>query len=235
LSAGLLADVRQQVIHRIAARQPAAEVVREVPFTATVLKAGPAFVLDALLKDESLTFRFDGLKRVDGPSKLGDFHYVPMLFHGGGAVRSGQRLLLEVYGLLLSRIQGRTPGSGVVWYGRECRATKVRLSTDPRRAERLLREVEQSRDSDPPRLILNDHCQVCEFRQRCHEELVGTGFLARVMIAPPHSKPSAIGRATQRVSGRAAIGRYLKIRGGIRLRRGSDAIVLQLNCRLKDA
>ena len=24
----------------------------------------------------------------------------------------------------------------------------------------------------PPKLILNDHCQVCEFRQRCHEEAV---------------------------------------------------------------
>ena len=24
----------------------------------------------------------------------------------------------------------------------------------------------------PPRLILNDHCQVCEFRQRCHDQAV---------------------------------------------------------------
>ena len=24
----------------------------------------------------------------------------------------------------------------------------------------------------PPRLVLNDHCQVCEFRQRCHEQAV---------------------------------------------------------------
>jgi predicted RecB family nuclease len=172
LSAGLRADVRQQAIDRIVARQPGAAVVREGPLTEAVLKAGPAFVLDAVLEDDSFALRFDGLMRVAGPSKLGDFHYVPMLFHGGGSVRSGQRLLLEVYGLLLSRIQGRTPGSGIVWYGRECRATKVRLSPDPRTAERLLREVQQARDAGPPRLILNDHCQVCEFRQRCHEQAV---------------------------------------------------------------
>jgi predicted RecB family nuclease len=147
-------------------------VVREAPLTAAVLKAGPAFVLDAVLEDDIFSLRFDGLMRVAGPSKLGDFHYVPMLFHGGGAVRAGQRLLLDVYGLLLSHIQGRTPGSGIVWYGRECRANKVRLSPDPRMAERLLREVEQARDAGPPRLILNDHCQVCEFRRRCHEQAV---------------------------------------------------------------
>ena len=147
-------------------------MARDAPLTAAVLRAGPAFVLDALLEDDCFSLRFDGLKQVDGPSKLGDYHYIPMLFHGGGAVRPGDRLLLEVYGLLLSRLQGRTPGHGIVWHGRECRATKVRLSADPRRAERLLREVEQSRDSRPPRLILNDHCQACEFRQRCHDQAV---------------------------------------------------------------
>jgi predicted RecB family nuclease len=137
-----------------------------------VLETGPAFVLDALLEDARFSLRFDRLKRVVGPSKLGDYHYVPMLFHGGGAVRSGQRLLLEVYGVLLSGIQGRTPGNGVVWYSGECRPTKVRLSTDLRKAERLLREVEQSREVGAPRLFLNDHCQVCEFRRRCHDQAV---------------------------------------------------------------
>ncbi len=172
MSAELRDDVRRQAIDRITAREPGAALLREAPLTTSVLKAGPAFVLGAVLEDDSFSLRFDGLKRIDGPSKLGDFHYVPMLFHGGGSVRAEQRRLLEVYGLLLARIQGRTPESGVVWYGRECRATKLRLSPDPRTAERLLREVEQARDAGPPRLILNDHCQVCEFRQRCHEQAI---------------------------------------------------------------
>jgi predicted RecB family nuclease len=172
LSAGRRAEVRQQAIDRIAARQRGAALVREVPLTAAVLKAGPAFVLDAVLQDDSFSLQFDGLMRVAGPSKLGDFHYIPMLFHGGGSIRAGQRLLLEVYGVLLSRMQARTPGSGIVWYGGECRATKVRLNPDPRKADRLLREAEQARDAGTPRLILNDHCQVCGFRRRCHEQAV---------------------------------------------------------------
>jgi predicted RecB family nuclease len=171
-SAGLCAEVRQRAIDRIAAHRPEAAVVRDVPLTTAVLNAGPAFILDAVLEDDHFSLRFDGLKRVAGPSKLGDFHYVPMLFHGGESVRVGQRQLLEVCGLLLSRMQGRTPGSGIVWYGRECRVTKLRLSPDPRKAERLLQEVEQARDAGPPRLMLNEHCQVCEFRRRCHEQAV---------------------------------------------------------------
>ncbi len=166
------AAVRQQAIERITTRHADGEVISTVPLTASTLKQGAAFVLDATLEDDTFSLRFDGLKKVDGPSKLGDFHYIPVLFHGGGSVRKEQRLLLDVYGLLLSRIQGRTPGHGIVWHGRECRATKVRLSPDPRKAERLLRDLQQSQDAEPPRLVLNDHCQVCEFRRRCHDQAV---------------------------------------------------------------
>jgi predicted RecB family nuclease len=102
---------------------------------------------------------------------LGSFHYVPVLFHGGGPVRKEQRLLLELCGLLLSRIQGRAPGHGVVWHGAECRAAKVRQGTDLRKVERLLRDTQQL-GTEPPRLVLNDHCQVCEFRRRCHDQAV---------------------------------------------------------------
>jgi predicted RecB family nuclease len=83
---------------------------------------------------------------------------------------SRKKLLLEVHGLLLSQIEGRLPAYGVVWHGRECKATRVRLSQDLRRAERFLREIkEMAGQGSPPKLILNDHCQVCEFRQRCHD------------------------------------------------------------------
>jgi predicted RecB family nuclease len=172
VSAGLRAEVQRQAIERIMLRDAGGEAVKDISLTSSVLKAGPAFILDALLEDGVFSVRFDGLKRVDGPSKLGNHHYVPMVFHGGGSIRSEQRLLLDLYGLLLSRIQGLLPGHGIIWYGKDGRAVKVRLSPDPRKAERLLRDVQQMSEGELPRLILNDHCQVCEFRQRCHEQAV---------------------------------------------------------------
>ena len=95
-------------------------MARDISLTAAALRAGPSFVLDATLEDDLLSLRFDGLKRVDGPSKLGDFHYVPMLFHEGRKVGKEQRLLLELYGLLLSQVQGKPPGYGILWHGKEC-------------------------------------------------------------------------------------------------------------------
>ena len=106
-----------------------------------------------------------------GASKFGDFHYIPMLFHAGGQVRKQQKLLLELYSLFLSKIQGSPSDSGIIWHGRECKATKVRLNPDPSNLELLLQDLmEIGGSKSPPRLILGDHCQVCEFHQRCHTQ-----------------------------------------------------------------
>jgi predicted RecB family nuclease len=158
-------EVRQQAIGKILSKHPQEQVPRDIFLTADELRTGPTYVLDAILEDDLVSLRFDGLKRVDGPSKLGDFHYVPILFHEGRKVGGQQRLLLELNGLLLYRIQARLPAFGLAWHGPECKETRIRLDPDKRRADRFLREMKEMAGSgSPPRLILNDHCLVCEFR-----------------------------------------------------------------------
>jgi predicted RecB family nuclease len=165
-------EVRLEAIDKILARYKEHQVARHVPLTTASLKREPLFVLDAILEDDLVSLHFDGLKRVDGSSKLGEFYYIPVLFHEGEHVGKEQRLLLEVYALLLSRLQGRAPGCGIIWHGKHCKATKVRLGADPLKVEQILWDLKQLQGSEPPRLLLNDHCQVCEFRRRCHEQAV---------------------------------------------------------------
>jgi predicted RecB family nuclease len=174
---GLLAatrqEVRQAAITKILAQHPQREVARDTLLTADALAVGPSCVLSATLEDDLLSLGFDGLKRVDGASRLGDFHYIPILFHEGRCVGKQQRLLLELYGLLLSHVQGRLPTNSVVFHGQPCKSTKVRLNRDLRKTERLLGEVREMTNAvSPPGLILNDHCHVCEFRQRCQQQAI---------------------------------------------------------------
>jgi predicted RecB family nuclease len=166
-------EVRRRAIDKIVARHPAEEVEQDLALTPAALKRGAAFLLNATLEDEHFSLAFDCLQRVLGPSKLGDFHYVPVLIFEGRQLRKQQRAMLDVYGFLISRLQGRAPASGIIWHGKECRATRVRLNPDPRKAERLLEELSQMQSAEAPlRLVLNDHCAVCEFRQRCHQQAV---------------------------------------------------------------
>ena len=119
-----------------------------------------------------MSIRFDALKRADGASKLGDHHYLPVLHNHGDKVGRPQKLLLAVLGLVLARVQGLRPAIGLVARGPEGRLGKVRLDAKLyRQAEQVLDEVKRLQaGGEPPRLTLNKHCQVCEFRQRCRKQ-----------------------------------------------------------------
>ena len=132
---------REQDLAELVARFGKGECCRGIAATAETLKQGPPLLANVTLEDDGLSLCLDALKRVDGASKLGEFHYVPMLFHEGRKVGKEQRLLLELYGLLLSHIQGRLPAYGLVFQQPECKVTRVRLNPDVRRSERLIREV----------------------------------------------------------------------------------------------
>jgi predicted RecB family nuclease len=169
----LRAEVRLKAIDAIIARHPGDQVARNIPLTTAGLKQGPQYILDGTVEDDALTLHFDGLKRTAGASNLGDFHYLPVLFHEGRQVKKEQRLLLEVYGMILAGLQGRAPAYGVIWHGQECKATRVKLNPYRRLAERVLRDLrEMAGAASQPRLLLNDHCQVCEFQERCHAQAV---------------------------------------------------------------
>src|SRR5262245_38668054 len=79
----LLAESRDEVARRatdkILAHHSKEEVERDVGLTKAALKRGAAFLLNDTLEDELDSLAFVGLQRVPGPSKLGDFHYVPVL------------------------------------------------------------------------------------------------------------------------------------------------------------
>ena len=148
--------------------------------TVTVLEQSAPLLLDARVEDERLSVRFDALQRAPGPSKLGNFHYIPVLVHEAERPAQPQRTLLELCGVLLGPLQGRMPGYGVLRHGQDGHATKITLHPDDRRLWRWLQEIRDIQGGMPPPLILNRHCQICEFRQRCQEEAVAKDDLSLV-------------------------------------------------------
>ena len=91
-----------------------------------------------------------------------------MLFHEGRKIGKEQKVVLEFLGLLLSQVQGKSPAYGILWHGKECTPTRIKLGAGLRKGEQTLRELREMSDSpSPPKLTLNDHCRVCEFRKGC--------------------------------------------------------------------
>jgi len=115
----LRADVRLKAIQKIRFQQSGNTPTNGIVLNRATLSDGVPFLINADLFADRLSIHFDGLKKVDGDSDLGDFHYVPILFYEGHKIRKPQRLLLEVLSFLLARVQGKHPSIGIIYHGSE--------------------------------------------------------------------------------------------------------------------
>ena len=94
-------------------------------------------------------------------------------------MRPEQRLLLELCGLLIGDLQGKQPSHGLIVHGKGLRISKIQFKSGPRAIRRIVEEVQALTSvGSPPDLLLNDHCQICEYRQKCHLQAVSQDNLS---------------------------------------------------------
>jgi len=164
------ARIRLAARDKLLARYRANDIVHNLLVQPAVLKQGASLLLNVAVETKELSLCFDALQRVHGPSSLGDFHYIPVLFHEAEHPSRAQRSLLELHGLILGVYQGREPDFGVLMHGQSCAVTRMRLPLHNGQARQVLQDIKALQTGSPPRLVLNSHCGICEFRQRCQAE-----------------------------------------------------------------
>lgn len=179
----LLAESRlhfkQKVIQKILVHSSKNEVACNVTLTRQLLQQGARYIFNGEAKDGTLSIFFDGLKKVEGPSKAANISYLPILISESENIHSEERRLLALYGLVLASIQGIHPHAGLFIHGQQLKTTTIKLNSTDRKIRRILEEIKdiQKEVSTPP-LILNNHCQICEFQQNCHQQAVDADNLS---------------------------------------------------------
>ena len=164
-------QVRQEATDLLIARHKHNEVLRGLSVTLALLRQGAPLILDAVVESEGLSVSFDAIWRINGRSNLGDFYYAPVLFHEAERPGIEHRALLEMLGLILGSVQGKEPNWGILIHGQARKIRRIKLGIKVQQARKTLQVIEEWRATGtPPRLILNPHCQICEFQQRCHAE-----------------------------------------------------------------
>jgi predicted RecB family nuclease len=145
--------------------------------TVSLLAQGQNLILDAQYETESAFIHFDGLVKVDGKSAAGGFHYIPLSYAARNQRHGGRKLVLEMLAVILEEVQGRPPEKGVIRYnGRDSQITLARGLKQGRRSLQTLIDMQQS--SSPPALLLNQHCNVCEFQDQCYAQAVAEDNLS---------------------------------------------------------
>jgi len=96
-----------------------------------------------------------------------------VLFCTASRVRARDRQQLATRAALLARFQGALPSSGTVYLGRNNARASIRFGSTLTKAENILQDAERLKRADaPPKLLLNDHCRVCAFRDRCRNQAI---------------------------------------------------------------
>jgi predicted RecB family nuclease len=96
-----------------------------------------------------------------------------VLFCAASRVRALDRQQLATRAVLLARIQGTLPSGGTVYLGRSGARTSIRFGSNLTTAENILRDAERLQRAEvPPKLLLNDRCRICPFRDRCRDQAI---------------------------------------------------------------
>ncbi len=130
------------------------------------LKSRADFLLDAILQADGLQADSSLLIKAKGSSRLGRYHYEPILFTGTHTVTKEQRLQMHFVGHVLAKVQKKQPAVGkLIRMGGG--STKVKLEESDKTLLPLLEPLQEETTPEEPLVILNKHCALCQFRAAC--------------------------------------------------------------------
>jgi predicted RecB family nuclease len=132
---------------------------------------GYAIILDAVGAADGMETHFDALQRRPGDSHLGPYHYRPIRFCRHLQPNSAVHLLLAFDAHILGHLQGVPPDDGILVCGPAFRRLHVHLRTHLESLATVLTRVRlQIAGANEPPLVLNRHCEICEFKQLCRDK-----------------------------------------------------------------
>ena len=145
-----------------------------------LLRAGAPLVHQAVLATDDRLGLPDLLRKIDGPSELGDHHYEVIDVKTSGRARSDQILQIVFYSRLLAAVQGRMPEHAalILKDRREERFVVDDYAAVCGEVERDLRRLH--RDPGQARPFLQLGCASCHWNHRCLPELEAAGDLSLV-------------------------------------------------------
>src|SRR5262249_52350085 len=134
----------------------------------SMMTEGELVIVAASLANQYAKTNVDLLEKVKGKSSLGAYHYQPILATRSSTVSDNDKLMLAFQSILLTDAQGRSPQFGKVIYGPNNKTLILRLPKFVVRARAIIEALIV--DPIEPRLLLNSHCNECEFQSYCRKK-----------------------------------------------------------------
>lgn len=152
----------------IQAHYTAAEILHVTSLTPPPLTLGKHFVVVERIEVNGLRSDSIALARARKTSDL----FEPLFFHRYEEVSLREKFLLAYKAAVVGKATGIVPTHGQIIYGEEFNIMKVSLSTFIAKVEQMVHDIEDLAAQKEQPLFLCPHCDVCEFRTKCHSRAV---------------------------------------------------------------
>jgi len=139
---------------------------------ATAFLNGQDVLVAVSVRFEDLAPQCDVLRKVPGIASSGAPLYEPTIVVGTLHITKEQKLGLSFVGYVIGQLRNEPPGAGTI-VGADLRAHTVSLETADKTiipTINKLRKWTGALPSDPPPVLLNKHCPLCQFREQCTEQ-----------------------------------------------------------------
>ncbi len=159
---------------------PERDFVAGAAATLELLRGGAELLHQAVLSSEDRLGLPDLLRKIDGPSELGDHHYEVLDVKTSGKSRGDQILQVVFYAQLLAEVQGRMPeyGALILKDGHEERFLIVDYVAACDEVVADLRRLRSEPETSRPFLQMG--CSGCYHDERCLPEMTARGDLSLV-------------------------------------------------------
>lgn len=123
------------------------------------------------LAHEDISVECDGIfKNISESSPRGSY-YSPLIFSHKNKILKENRYILAFRAWILEKTHDRRIEFGEMIYGNPHKRSKIKISKHINEIGRLIGQLRGCL-ANPPKLILNEHCQICEFREKCREKAI---------------------------------------------------------------
>ncbi len=159
----------RQALETFLAKYREHDVVQSPPSLEMTLKCRPQVIINANAAANGISSQIQALELMKTTAHRGGAAYSPVLFTLNEKVSRFDKLLLAFNAIALSSVQGVLPTIGKIIHGTGFRVLKCKIEPlvgDVRKLVAKIQDV-QAKDAAAPRVRLNPHCNICEFRADC--------------------------------------------------------------------
>jgi predicted RecB family nuclease len=144
------------------------DVSHDPPRLEVALKISPPVIVNATASADGSSSLIQAAERMKGMDQRGAPVYAPVLFILNETVSHADKMLLAFNALVLSSVQGVLPPIGKIVHGSTYKVLKCKIEPLVGEVRKLVAQIQaQAEGATAPRVCLNRHCNICEFRADC--------------------------------------------------------------------